>query len=160
MKDNERKVGLFEEIDPSDREGLFLKATTSAKWIKGFAIFNIVLLLLLGFLFLYANHLIKNSYVNIDGQNLTPIPEKGLVIITIGTIISSFIFWYSSKLLVMLKERIIPSLTIPYVILGLKIILQLYDLTQRIEWVGIIINIFVCYLWYVIIDCVRKIEKI
>ncbi len=160
MNDNERKVGLFEEVDPSDREGLFLKAGRAAKWIKGFAIFNIVLLLLLGFLFLYATHKINSASISIDGMTIAPMSEYLLIVITIGTLISTFVFWYSGKLQENFRDREIPPLRLPYAILTIKIILQVYDLTQRVNWIGIIINLFICYLWYLIIDCVVKLNRV
>ncbi len=154
---NGRNVGLFESVDSSDTVGLFAKASKAAKWIKVICIVGIALMIIMTLIALIGGSIIVGN----SGGNEVAGFVFGVVLVTLflAVGIQVLMIWYVSRLQEYLESEIVPSLIFPYIFIVFSVLSIINSIRGDVNIVGIVINLFYVYLWYVVISCVTKARK-
>ncbi len=146
----DRKVGIFKRVDYGDKQGFIAKAFSAAKYIKILSALGLSVILI-------AVLVIAVSY---DGSNNSALVVF-LITVLIALLFQILLYWYANKIKNDLENEILPHLGLSWLLLVLSIIATLKTaIGSNYNLVGFVVNLFMSYLWYVVINCVSKARKI
>ncbi len=167
-----RNVGIFENVSSDDREGLMGKAYTANKYLKIMSIVQIVFVSVLSFFLLLATCSyaeITNMAVRAGAQSKVAAQNASilsgvifillLILIVLGITVPILTIWYSGKVKQDIEDDVIPSLTLAYVLIVLSVLGVLGNIYPKFHMIGLGLEIFQTYLWFVLIDSIRKVDN-
>lgn len=155
-----RKVGIFDKVDPSDREGLISKAYAVSSLLRVIAIIHIVLACILGVLSLMSLGALGLAYSELYGHSVILGGSLAVFITVIGFLISVSVpilmYWFTSKIKNELESDIVPNVNIAYIFMGLSVL----SIVLNPNLINVLLSLFIIYLWFLIVDCSKKADDL
>ncbi len=162
-----KQMGLFSSPNPNDRDELMGKAYIASKWLKIIAIVSLVLVSIIGLIGLLIAG-VAGAAVGAMGSGSGAGGAAGavlgvilaLIVIGLSAALAILTLWYASNIKKDLENDSLPSLTLAYVLLVLSGISALSSIVPSFNIIGLLINLFMAYLWFTVIQCVTKINEL
>ncbi len=160
-----KNVGLFERVERSDREGLFSKGYVAAKWLRILSIIGLVLVVITLVPVIFGAGLLGGTAGLLGGFAVGAVTGVMLIFYMILYIVivggaAFLMFYYSGSLMNAFENGVIPNILLAYIF----IIFQIFSIlgaifSENSGILQIVYAIFVGYLWYMVIDSVRKLSR-